>query len=185
MGTIEQLLNSTAEGAVAFSLFAEGTVEEGASWAARLMVSLFPARLTVELEVANMTDEQVPGHTAPPQLQLGHCGIRGHCLTISREQLADGQMDESETPDKQKESADLLQSAGLKVMTTGFTSMALACLLRKLSMPLLQALKLLPPLPLFWGQVRLSQAAYPWRPFESPLGLYILVSLATSKWLLW
>merc|ERR1712008_89063 len=121
--TIEQLLNSTAEGAVAFSLFAEGTVEEGASWAARLMVSLFPARLTVELEVANMTDEQVPGHTAPPQLQLGHCGIRGHCLMTSREQLADGQMDVSETPDKQKESADLLQSAGLKVMTTGFTSM--------------------------------------------------------------
>merc|ERR1712079_83304 len=104
------------------SLFAEGAAEEGASWAARLMVSLFPERLTVELEVANMTDEQVPGHAAPPQLQLGHCGIRGHCLTTSREQLADGQMDVSEAPNKQEESADLLQSAGLKMTTTGFTS---------------------------------------------------------------
>merc|ERR1712032_825191 len=59
----------------------------------------------------------VPGHAAPPQLQLSRCGIRGHCLTTSRE-IVDGQMDVSKAPGKQ----DMLQSTGLKLLTTGFTS---------------------------------------------------------------
>mmetsp|Transcript_116157 Transcript_116157/g.375323 ORF Transcript_116157/g.375323 Transcript_116157/m.375323 type:complete len:249 (-) Transcript_116157:129-875(-) len=122
---IETMLGSASDGAVVFSVFAEGTAEDDVPYGARCTVYLFPERLSVSLEVGNAAEEDAedaaPGSPPTSRLNLLCCGLHGHCR-------AAGSTASPETAAQAPEAAHdiALRSLGLRLRAEGFTNVSVS-----------------------------------------------------------
>lgn len=101
-------------GADALAEEQRGSGQLAAPMAARATISLWPERLTVELEVANAAEEE---DLAASSVNLGCCGFAGQCCGGAAE---DAQM--STTGEAPASPQNPLAGIGLRLETEGFSS---------------------------------------------------------------